>query len=50
MKARTLLKALTAGLAVQAGVCEPLDAHAVTKLDGRTLSVCADGNDTANAL
>lgn len=50
MRALTLLEALTARLTVQARICKPLDAHAVTKLDRGTLSVCADGDDTADTL
>ena len=46
----TLLEALAAGLAVQARVGEPLDAHTVADLDGRVLGVLADGDDASDTL
>ena len=46
----TLLEAFPAGLAVQAGVGEPLDAYTVADLDGRVLGVLADGDDTSDTL
>lgn len=47
---RTLLKALAAGLAVQARVSEPLDADTIAELDGGILGVCADGYNDTDAL
>ena len=47
---RTLLEALFAELAVEAGVSEPLDTDTVAKLDGRVDGVSTDSDDDANAL
>ena len=45
-----LLEALSALLAVEAGVGEPLDADAVADLDGGVLGVRADGDDDTDTL
>lgn len=45
-----MLEALSARLAVETGVREPLDADAVAELDRGVRSVCADGDDLADTL
>ena len=45
-----MLKAVTAVLAIEARVGEPLDTDTVTELDGLILSVGADGDDDTNTL
>ena len=37
-------------LTVQARVSEPLDTDTIAELNGRVLSVCADGNNNTNTL